>query len=43
MEVSFNNLERQYHKYQKEYEDKALKILREGSYILGEEVEKFEN
>ena len=43
MEVSFNNLERQYHRYQKEYENKALKILREGSYILGEEVEKFEN
>ncbi len=36
------NLERQYHLYQAEYEEKALQVLRSGQYILGREVEKFE-
>lgn len=42
MEVPFNPLDRQYNMFQKEYEDKALKVLRKGWYILGEEVEAFE-
>lgn len=42
MKVPFSILERQYKKYQSEYEKKALSILEKGWYILGEEVEKFE-
>lgn len=42
MKVPFSILERQYKMYQKEYEAKALEILRNGWYILGEETEKFE-
>lgn len=42
MKVPFSILERQYKMYQKEYEVKALEILRKGWYILGEETEKFE-
>lgn len=42
MRVNFNILDRQYKKYQSEYEQKALKVLRNGWYVLGEEVENFE-
>ena len=42
MKVPFSILERQYKKYQNEYEEKALSILRKGWYILGEETETFE-
>lgn len=42
MRVPFSVLERQYKMYQEEYENKALKVLRKGWYILGEETEKFE-
>jgi len=42
MDVPFNPLDRQYFMFQKEYEEKALKVLRKGWYILGEEVEAFE-
>lgn len=42
MKVPFSVLDRQYQKYQGEYEEKALKVLRKGWYILGEEVESFE-
>lgn len=42
MKVPFSILERQYKMYQKEYEAKALEVLRKGWYILGEETEKFE-
>ncbi|MHD0319367.1 DegT/DnrJ/EryC1/StrS family aminotransferase [Fusobacterium sp. THCT1E2] len=42
MKVPFSILERQYKKYQGEYEEKALAILRKGWYILGEETETFE-
>ena len=42
MKVPFSVLDRQYQKYQEEYEEKALKVLRKGWYILGEEVENFE-
>lgn len=37
-----NNLKRQYSIYAKEYEDKALEVLRSGWYILGKEVSAFE-
>ncbi|MEH7252414.1 DegT/DnrJ/EryC1/StrS family aminotransferase [Neobacillus niacini] len=42
MNVNFNVLDRQYKMFQKEYEEKALKVLNKGWYILGEEVELFE-
>jgi dTDP-4-amino-4,6-dideoxygalactose transaminase len=42
MKIPFSILERQYKRYQSEYEEKALSILKKGWYILGEEVEKFE-
>lgn len=42
MEILFNDLRRSYNQYQREYEEKALQILRSGWYILGEEVRKFE-
>lgn len=42
MKVPFSVLDRQYKKYQKEYEAKALDVLQKGWYILGEEVENFE-
>ena len=38
-----NNLKRQYSLYANEYEEKALQVLRSGWYILGKEVEAFEN
>lgn len=37
-----NNLERQFSLHAKEYEDKAVEVLRSGWYILGKEVEAFE-
>ena len=37
-----NNLLRQFSLHAKEYEDKAIEILRSGWYILGSEVEAFE-
>lgn len=37
-----NNLERQYSLYAEEYEQKALEVLRSGWYILGKEVQAFE-
>jgi dTDP-4-amino-4,6-dideoxygalactose transaminase len=42
MNVNFNVLDRQYKMFQKEYEEKALKVLNKGWYILGEEVDLFE-
>lgn len=38
-----NNLLRQYQMHAKEYEEKALEVLRSGWYILGNEVREFEN
>ena len=43
MKINFNVLDRQFFKYQKEFEDKAVEVLRSGWYILGKEVEAFEN
>lgn len=42
MKVPFNVLDRQFFKYQAEYEQKALDVLRSGWYILGKEVQEFE-
>lgn len=38
-----NRLDRGFYKYQKEFEDKAIEVLRSGWYILGNEVKNFEN
>ena len=37
-----NRLDRGFYLYQKEFEDKALEVLRSGWYILGHELEAFE-
>lgn len=42
MNVRFSVLEKQYIKYQQEYEEAALRAMRSGWYILGSELEKFE-
>lgn len=42
MEIMANRLDYGYHQYQNEYEEKALKVLRSGWYVLGEEVKNFE-
>lgn len=42
MKIPFNILDRQFFKYQKEYENKAIEVLRSGWYVLGREVENFE-
>lgn len=42
MNINFAELSRQYAKYQGEYEDAALRALRSGWYILGNELRQFE-
>ncbi len=42
MKIVANRLDRAFELYQKEYEEKALEVLRSGWYILGKEVEGFE-
>lgn len=42
MKIMANRLDRGFEKYQKEFEDKAITILRSGWYVLGNEVLKFE-
>lgn len=42
MKVPANNLLRHYNAHQEEYETKALEILRSGNYVLGKEVDAFE-
>jgi len=42
MEINFAELSRQYKKYQIEYETEALRVLRSGWYILGKELDLFE-
>lgn len=37
-----NRMDRSFFRYQNEYENKALEVLRSGWYILGKELEKFE-
>lgn len=43
MKIMSNRLDRGYFKYQNEFEEKALEVLRSGWYVLGKEVEAFEN
>lgn len=38
-----NRLDRGFYQYQKEFEDKAIEVLRSGWYVLGKEVKNFEN
>ncbi|WP_177220865.1 DegT/DnrJ/EryC1/StrS family aminotransferase [Selenomonas sp. GACV-9] len=40
--IMANNLLRQFELHSKEYEDKAVEVLRSGWYVLGKEVEAFE-
>lgn len=42
MKISPNRLDRGFELYQKEFEDKALEVLRSGWYVLGNEVKSFE-
>lgn len=42
MKIPFNVLDRQYLKYQSEYEEKVINVLRKGWYVLGTEVTNFE-
>ena len=37
-----NRMDRGFYKYQKEFEDKAIEVLRSGWYVLGKEVKSFE-
>lgn len=43
MKVQSNVLDRQFKMFQKEYEEKAINVLRSGWYILGKEVSSFES
>lgn len=38
-----NRLDRGFYQYQEEFEQKAIEVLRSGWYVLGKEVESFEN
>ncbi len=42
MEIMPNRLDRAFFQYQKEYEEKALEVLRSGWYVLGPQVKAFE-
>ena len=42
MEIMSNRLDRGFYKFQQEFEEKALKILRSGWYVLGKELSSFE-
>lgn len=42
MNIKANVLDRQYYKYKDEYDKNVINILEKGWYILGEEVQKFE-
>ena len=42
MKVMQNRMDRGFQRYQNEYEQKALEVLRSGWYILGKELEAFE-
>ena len=42
MQIKCNVLDRQFLMHQSEYEEAALRVLRSGWYVLGNEVEKFE-
>lgn len=42
MQIKCNVLDRQFYQYQDEYEAAALRVLRSGWYVLGNEVKQFE-
>ena len=42
MRIMPNRMDRGYYRYQDEFEQKALEVLRSGWYVLGKEVESFE-
>lgn len=42
MKIQQGRMDRGFYKYQSEYENKALEVLRSGWYILGKELEAFE-
>lgn len=42
MNIQCNRLDRGFELYQKEYEEKAIEVLRSGWYVLGKELESFE-
>ncbi|MGD9568062.1 MAG: DegT/DnrJ/EryC1/StrS family aminotransferase [Sedimentibacter sp.] len=42
MQIEFNVLDRQYKEFEDEYNAAAIKVLKSGWYILGDEVENFE-
>lgn len=42
MKIMPNRMDRGYYKYQKEFEEKTLEVLRSGWYVLGNEVKSFE-
>lgn len=42
MKIMPNRMDRGFQKYQKEFEEKALEVLRSGWYVLGKEVSSFE-
>lgn len=42
MAIMLNRLDRAFYQYQEEFEQKALEVLRSGWYVLGKEVEAFE-
>ena len=42
MKIMPNRMDRSFFRYQKEFEDKALEVLRSGWYVLGKEVSSFE-
>lgn len=42
MNIMPNRLDRGFYKYQKEFEEKAIEVLRSGWYVLGNEVKGFE-
>ncbi len=42
MDVMANRLDRGFYKFQNEFEEKALEVLRSGWYVLGKEVSSFE-
>lgn len=43
MKIDLSVLDRQFELYQQEYEEAAIRVLRSGWYILGKELEVFEN
>ena len=42
MKIMANRLDRGFEQYRKEFEEKAIQVLRSGWYVLGNEVSEFE-